>query len=226
VANTYEFRFQRGSANRWEELNPTLGAGEPGVELDTGLFKIGNGSSPWDELEYFLTEPYVLGLVEVILAETGGILVDPRVGDLGELTTTAQETLVEAINEVAAQVDALEITVASTPLYIPFGRPGSLITFTGPRMYFTDDVAFSGSTFSLTTPPTGLPAVFEVLKNGSAVYSSSPAIATSGFVSSAGTLAGTTVFSGRTDYLQVACLQIGSSAPGADLSVLLKMVPA
>jgi hypothetical protein len=226
VASTYEFRFQRGSANRWEELNPILGSGEPGVEVDTGLFKIGDGHTAWNDLEYFLTEQYVSGLVEVILAETGGILVDPRVGDLGELTTASEATLVAAINEVDAQVDALEVTVASTPLYIPFGRPGSLITFTGPRMYFTDNVKFSSSTFSLTTPPTGSSAVFEVLKNGSSIYSSSPAIAASGFVSSAGTLAETTIFSGRTDYLQVKCLQIGSIQPGMDLSVLLKMVPA
>jgi Major tropism determinant N-terminal domain len=223
---SYEFRFQRGSANRWAELNPTLGPGEPGVEVDTGLFKIGTGSTPWNDLEYFLTEPYVSGLVEVIIAETGGILVDPRIGDLGELTTTAKETIVAAINEVTSEVNALQIDVSSTPFYVPFGRPGNLITFIGPRMYFTDDVEFAGSTFSLTTAPTGSSAIFEILKNGVPIHSVSPAIAASGFVSSAGTLAGTTVFLGRTDYLQVQCLQIGSSAPGMDLSVLLKMIPA
>lgn len=220
---TYEFRFQRGSANRWTELNPILGAGEPGVEVDTGLFKIGDGHSTWTQLEYFLTEPYVSGLVEVILAETGGVLVDPRIGDLGELTTAAKDTIVAAINDVNASI---EIAVSNAPLYIPFGRPGNLITFVGPRMYFTDDVEFSSSTFSLTTAPTGSSAIFEILKNGVPIHSVSPAIAASGFVSSAGTLAGSTIFLGRTDYLQVQCLQIGSSDPGMDLTVLLKMIPA
>lgn len=100
MSTPVEFRFQRGSANRWEELNPVLGAAEPGVEVDTGLFKLGNGSSAWNDLEYFLTEPYVSGLVEVILAESGGESADPRVGDLGELSTTAKNTIVAAINEV------------------------------------------------------------------------------------------------------------------------------
>lgn len=102
-----DFRFQRGSSARWTELNLVLGAGEPGVEVDTGLFKIGNGHSTWNELEYFLTEPYITGIVEVIIAETGGILVDPRVGDLGELTTAAQNTIVAAINEVNDDVSLL-----------------------------------------------------------------------------------------------------------------------
>jgi hypothetical protein len=97
---TWEFRFQRGSANRWEELNPVLGPGEPGVEVDTGFFKMGDGVTPWNELEHFLTESSVTGIVEVIIAETGGLSSDPRVGDLGDLTTEADETIVEAINEL------------------------------------------------------------------------------------------------------------------------------
>jgi hypothetical protein len=221
-----EFQFQRGSSSRWAELNPLLNGGEPGVEVDTGLFKIGDGVHTWNDLEYFLTEPYVAGIVEVIIAETGGILTDPRIGDLSELTTTAQDTIVAAINEVNARIDAVEIAVSSVPFYIPFGRPGNLIPFTGPRIYFTDNVRFAGSTFSLTTAPTGSSVIFEILKNGVPIHSVSPAIAASGFISSAGTLAGTPSFLGRTDYLQVQCLQVGSILPGMDLSVLLKMIPA
>lgn len=100
MSGPIEFRFQRGSANRWEELNPTLGPAEPGVEVDTGLFKIGNGHTAWNDLEYFLTEGYVSGLVEVIIAESGGLSGDPRIGDMGELTTAAKNTIVAAINEV------------------------------------------------------------------------------------------------------------------------------
>lgn len=103
----YEFRFQRGSSNRWTELNPTLGAGEPGVEIDTGLFKIGDGNTAWNDLEYFLTESNVTGIVEVIIAESGGLSADPRVGDLSELSTTAKTTIVAAINEVNDDVSLL-----------------------------------------------------------------------------------------------------------------------
>lgn len=47
------FQWRRDTAERWEEVNPILRQGEPGVELDTGLMKIGDGSTPWHDLPYF-----------------------------------------------------------------------------------------------------------------------------------------------------------------------------
>ena len=46
------FQFRRASARNWYRLNPTLAQGEPGYELDTGKFKIGNGVTPWNKLPY------------------------------------------------------------------------------------------------------------------------------------------------------------------------------
>lgn len=46
------FKFKRGLAMNWTAKNPILEAGEPGFELDTGKLKIGNGTTPWNELEY------------------------------------------------------------------------------------------------------------------------------------------------------------------------------
>lgn len=46
------FQFRRASARNWYRLNPTLAQGEPGYELDTGKFKIGNGITPWIKLQY------------------------------------------------------------------------------------------------------------------------------------------------------------------------------
>lgn len=232
----YEFRFQRGTSDRWTALNPVLGPGEPGVELDTGLFKIGDGSTEWNNLEYYLTQDYITGLIEVAIAASGGLSSDPRIGDMTDLTTAAQDLLINAINEVNAKanlipgiqtdVSSLEIAVGSIPNYVRFGRNGMLIPFTGPKIYFTDSAEFVESAFTLTTPPAGSSAVFDVLKNGVSVYSSNPAIAAAGSLSSLGTLLGSVIFVARTDYLQVKCLQIGSVTPGSDLTVELKMVPA
>ena len=46
------FQFRRASARNWYRLNPTLAQGEPGYELDTGKFKIGNGITTWRKLQY------------------------------------------------------------------------------------------------------------------------------------------------------------------------------
>lgn len=48
------FKFKRGSSEEWAEKNTILKDGEPGVDDTTGNFKIGDGSTHWNDLEYFL----------------------------------------------------------------------------------------------------------------------------------------------------------------------------
>ena len=46
--------FRRDPAASWTSENPVLSAGEVGLETDTGKIKIGNGSSVWTALSYFV----------------------------------------------------------------------------------------------------------------------------------------------------------------------------
>ena len=45
-------KLRRGTASQWTTANPTLAAGEMGVETDTNKFKFGNGSTAWTSLAY------------------------------------------------------------------------------------------------------------------------------------------------------------------------------
>lgn len=45
-------QFRRGKAAEWTQVNPILREGEPGFEIDLGGLKIGDGITPWNELEY------------------------------------------------------------------------------------------------------------------------------------------------------------------------------
>lgn len=45
-------QVRRDTAANWTSANPTLAAGEPGLETDTGKLKIGNGTSAWASLAY------------------------------------------------------------------------------------------------------------------------------------------------------------------------------
>lgn len=45
-------QLRRGTAAAWTASNPTLMQGELGYETDTGLYKIGNGSTAWNSLSY------------------------------------------------------------------------------------------------------------------------------------------------------------------------------
>lgn len=48
-----QLRLRRGVSIDWRNANPVLEAGEPGFEINTGRFKIGDGRTHWLDLEYF-----------------------------------------------------------------------------------------------------------------------------------------------------------------------------
>lgn len=45
-------KLRRGTAALWTSTNPILLSGEQGLETDTGLKKIGDGTSAWTALSY------------------------------------------------------------------------------------------------------------------------------------------------------------------------------
>lgn len=47
-----QFQFRRDTAANWTSNNPTLLAGEMGIETDTSKFKIGDGATAWTSLGY------------------------------------------------------------------------------------------------------------------------------------------------------------------------------
>lgn len=49
-------QFRRDNADVWVEKNPVLLDGEPGLELDTGKIKIGDGAKGWNSLPYFMSD--------------------------------------------------------------------------------------------------------------------------------------------------------------------------
>ena len=52
MAVNTKIQVRRGLASLWTSTNPTLSAGEIGYETDTGLFKIGDGTTTWTSLSY------------------------------------------------------------------------------------------------------------------------------------------------------------------------------
>ena len=45
-------KIKRGTSVSWAATNPLLSAGEPGVEIDTGQMKVGDGTTYWNDLPY------------------------------------------------------------------------------------------------------------------------------------------------------------------------------
>lgn len=48
----FKIQLRRGTAAQWTAANPILAEGELGLELDTNLFKVGNGTTAWNSLAY------------------------------------------------------------------------------------------------------------------------------------------------------------------------------
>ena len=46
------FQLRRGLSTEWSTVNPILAGGEVGIESDTDLFKIGDGTTAWNSLPY------------------------------------------------------------------------------------------------------------------------------------------------------------------------------
>jgi hypothetical protein len=49
---TTRIKLRRDIAANWTQNNPVLAEGEPGLETDTGKVKYGNGTTPWNSLDY------------------------------------------------------------------------------------------------------------------------------------------------------------------------------
>jgi hypothetical protein len=47
-----QIQLRRGTSTEWTNANPVLGEGELGLETDTKLYKIGDGTSTWNQLNY------------------------------------------------------------------------------------------------------------------------------------------------------------------------------
>jgi hypothetical protein len=53
MSNYITIKLRRGTAAQWTATNPVLAEGEFGAETDTRKFKIGNGSTAWNSLQYW-----------------------------------------------------------------------------------------------------------------------------------------------------------------------------
>ena len=82
-------KLRRDTATRWQNINPVLSLGEPGVETDTGKMKIGDGTKTWNLLDYFAGDAggagsrLVNGANEVVLG-ADGVLTLPNNGTIND----------------------------------------------------------------------------------------------------------------------------------------------
>lgn len=88
-------RLRRDTAVNWDKWNPVLEAGEVGVELNTGRFKVGNGGSVWTHLPYFIPiDPNQPVTDAALLAHIQALTPHPTYDEIPSLTLIFENGLV------------------------------------------------------------------------------------------------------------------------------------
>ena len=84
---TARMQQRRDTAANWTSTNPTLAAGEMGIESDTYKFKVGNGSTAWATLPYSVDIPSQTGQSGKFLKTNGTVTSwDTVAGDIEGVT--------------------------------------------------------------------------------------------------------------------------------------------
>lgn len=83
MSSIARIRLRHDTAANWTSANPVLLAGEVGIETDTRKFKVGDGSSTWSSLSYYIegtpirgqasrtTSGLITGLTQSVYKVTG-----------------------------------------------------------------------------------------------------------------------------------------------------------
>lgn len=83
-------QLRRGQSAEWATVNPILAPGEEGYELDTGQRKVGDGSTPWNQLPYTTSKTSEIAFFKVAHGTLSGHrAVTPRDAETVEYATNS-----------------------------------------------------------------------------------------------------------------------------------------
>jgi hypothetical protein len=193
-----QIKFRRDTASNWSTVNPTLGAGEPGLETDTLKIKYGDGTTTWNNLAY----PTVLATPTPSSALTGTTLPPnivnsslTSVGTLSNLTVTnaiygsitGNAATATTATTATNAVNATTATTANTAITLSGGAANQLVyqTGTGTISFVTAPALsntflnWSGTAFVWSTiPPAAASTLTGTTLNSTVVTSSLTSVGT------------------------------------------------
>jgi len=114
-----KIQLRRDTSANWTSANPTLFSGEIGFETNTGKFKIGNGSTVWSSLDYFLDSSDLSAYLTTSSASTTyqakvANVDDTEIGYLNGVTSLIQTQLDAKLSSSSASTTYLTQASAST----------------------------------------------------------------------------------------------------------------
>ena len=130
-----KIQMRRDTAAAWTAANPTLAAGEMGLETDTTYYKIGNGSTAWNSLAYGAYNGTISNS-----SITSAMIVDGTIvaGDIASDAITTAKIL--DANVTAAKLANTAVTAGSyTTANITVDAQGRLTSATSGNSFAGDD---------------------------------------------------------------------------------------
>lgn len=120
MSSTARVRLRRDTAANWTSENPVLLLGEIGIETDNRRFKVGNGSTAWAGLSYYLDGVAVRGQCSKMTEGTIDIVTQSVYVSTGLTATLDSDT---AYGVVLGTTDAfgLKNDSGSTKLFRVYG---------------------------------------------------------------------------------------------------------
>jgi hypothetical protein len=153
---TVRLQLRRGLADDWFDANPTLAAGEIGIETDTNTFKFGDGNTPWNSLEYALSGTVDDYIPLSTKAQAGGVASLDSSGfvPVSQLPPLAKVT----VNAVADQSARLALTAETGDIAIQADNGQSYVLSASPASTDANWKALVGSEAVVDTVETALVA--------------------------------------------------------------------
>ena len=176
-----KIQIKRANASAWTAANPTLAAGEWGMELDTGKLKIGTGAL-WNSTDYFSDTLTLNSIGDITIS-------DVQDGDFLRYSNSASAWINDPVNLSTDTVgDYVQNLVAGTGVFLE-NNSGEGST---PTIAIGQEVGTSASvTFATVTAD----LVGDVTGNAS----TATALETARTISLAGDLSGSASFNGTSD---------------------------
>jgi len=175
----FRFQLRRDTAINWEAVDPVLLVGELAYETDTGRLKLGDGTSTWSELPYFLaTVESVNGQIGIVLLDTDDIAESgPTAANKWFTPQRVANTLVGGENVEIAYDTITEKVTISSPGNVKF--PEGIGLTSGAELPIIDEYGTTGSfyigltsassLYRLGVGTTGPRAVLEVTSTDSGI---------------------------------------------------------
>ena len=114
MAVVTQIQIRRGTASQWTSTNPTLAAGELGLETDTLLMKAGNGSTAWTSLSYINQYALPVLLQNQQTGTTYTLVLADASNKIVELSNTSAITVTVPLNSSVAYPVGSQIMLLQT----------------------------------------------------------------------------------------------------------------